>query len=321
MEFAIESADDIHRLDPSHAVERLQYVAEALALIQPALGGRTALLGFAGSPWTLANYMITGGSGQDPMAPKRLFYTEPRLFEELMEKLTLAVTEYLKMQIASGVDAVQIFDSLGGELADNVFEAASGRWIRRIITELMAGRPVILFSKDTHGQWDSLVATGANILGVDWTQSLAAVGALLPGASACREPGPRVAHHYAGNRRGGDSAHPPGDGGPARPHFQPRARRAPGGEARLHRSVGGNHPVIQMRTLQVDLDLVKKYNVAGPRYTSYPPATKFTDTIVEFAVKIEANNQSERDLSIYFHIPFCKPLVGFAADHRHHAEP
>src|SRR5208282_4623200 len=77
--------------------------------------------------------------------------------------------------------AVQIFDSLGGTLADNVFEAASGRWIRQIITELEGRAPVILFSKDTHGKWDSLVSTGANILGVDWTQSLADVRALLPG--------------------------------------------------------------------------------------------------------------------------------------------
>jgi uroporphyrinogen decarboxylase len=181
MEFAVKSAGDIRRLDHRNVAGRLRYVADALALIKPALGGRTALLGFAGSPWTLANYMIEGAGGGDSTAPKALFYTEPRLFAELMEKLTLAVTEYLKMQIASGVDAVQIFDSLGGVLADNAYEAAAGRWIREIIAGLGGRVPVILFAKDVHGRWDSLVSTGANILGVDWTQALAEVRALLPG--------------------------------------------------------------------------------------------------------------------------------------------
>jgi uroporphyrinogen decarboxylase len=180
MEFAVRSAEDIRRLDHRNVAERLRYVADALALIKPALGGRTALLGFAGSPWTLANYMIEGSSGGDSTVPKTLFYTEPHLFAELMEKLMLAVTEYLKMQIASGVDAVQIFDSLGGVLADNAYEAASGRWIREIIAGLGGRVPVILFAKDVHGRWDSLVSTGANILGVDWSQPLAQVRDLLP---------------------------------------------------------------------------------------------------------------------------------------------
>jgi len=138
------------------------------------------LLGFAGSPWTLANYMIGGSSAHDFTRAKSLFYTEPLLFSELMEKLTLAVTEFLKLQIASGADAVQIFDSSGGLLADNAFEAASGRWIRQIITSLGHQVPVILFSKGTHGKWASLAATGANILSIDWTQPLAEIRALLP---------------------------------------------------------------------------------------------------------------------------------------------
>lgn len=180
MDFAVRTADDIAKLDPSRVVEKLQYVADALNLIKPALNGRTALLGFAGSPWTLANYMIEGASALESNRAKLLFYTEPRLFAELMEKLTLAVTEFLKLQISCGVDAVQIFDSTGGLLADNAFDAASGRWIRQIIEALGDQVPVILFSKGTHGRWASLAATGANVLSVDWTQSLAEVRALLP---------------------------------------------------------------------------------------------------------------------------------------------
>lgn len=180
MEFTVNTAGDIGKLDYRPVTEKLQYVAEALRLIKPALDGHTALLGFAGSPWTLANYMIEGSSAHAFTRAKLLFYTEPLLFCELMEKLTLAVTEFLKLQIASGVDAVQIFDSSGGLLADNAFEAASGRWIRQVITALGHQVPVILFSKGTHGRWPSLVATGANILSIDWTQPLAEVRALLP---------------------------------------------------------------------------------------------------------------------------------------------
>ncbi|MCE0523821.1 MAG: uroporphyrinogen decarboxylase [Methylacidiphilales bacterium] len=181
MEFAIRTAEDIRKLDHRRVGEKLRYVSEALRFIKPALDGRTALLGFAGSPWTLANYMIEGGSSHAFTRAKSLYYTEPLLFFELMEKLTLAVTEFLKLQITSGVDAVQLFDSSGGLLADNAFDAASGRWMRQIIASLDNRVPVILFSKGTHGRWKSLVATGANILSLDWTQPLAEVRALLPG--------------------------------------------------------------------------------------------------------------------------------------------
>jgi uroporphyrinogen decarboxylase len=180
MEFAVSTAADIRKLDHRQVAEKLQYVAEALRLVKPALAGRTALLGFAGSPWTLANYMIEGSSTHDFTRAKSLFYTDPLLFAELMEKLTLAVTDFLKLQIASGADALQIFDSSGGLLADNAFDAASGLWIQQIIAALGNQVPVILFSKGTHGKWASLVATGANILSIDWTQPLAEVRALLP---------------------------------------------------------------------------------------------------------------------------------------------
>ena len=180
MEFAVKSAEDIRRLDHRHAIERLQYVADALALIKPALNGRTALLGFAGSPWTLARYMIEGSSSGESERAKVLFYSEPRLFEELMEKITTVVTAFLQMQIASGAEAVQIFDSNGDALADNAFEAASGRWIRQIIKALAGKVPVILFSKGVPGRLPQLVQTGASVLSVDWTQPLAGVRDLLP---------------------------------------------------------------------------------------------------------------------------------------------
>jgi len=180
MDFAVRTAADVDRLDVNAVVDRLQYVAEALKLIRAQLGAKTALLGFAGSPWTLANFMVEGGSAKEFTGAKAMFYQEPQLFHRLCEKLTDACTRYLQMQIDTGVDAIQIFDTLGGGLSANAFQAASGQWIQRIIAGLKGHTPVIVFSKGTHGNWEDLVATRANVLGVDWGIRLSEVAARLP---------------------------------------------------------------------------------------------------------------------------------------------
>jgi len=180
MEFLIKSEADVERLEASAVTERLQYVAKALPLIKSALDGRTALIGFAGSPWTLANFMLEGGGVKEYKKAKALLYNEPKLFDLLLEKLTQAVTDFLQLQIDSGVDAVQIFDSLGGVLAEGSFEAGSSRWMKQIISSLKRQVPVIVFSKGTHGNWDDLVGTGAEILGVDWNVRLAEVRDRVP---------------------------------------------------------------------------------------------------------------------------------------------
>ena len=180
MEFAVTSAREIHRLDHDRAVERLSYVADALDLIKPSLGGETALLGFAGSPWTLARYMVEGSSSGKTDRAKELFYTEPLLFAALMEKITSVVTKFLLLQIEHGAEAVQIFDSNGDILADAAYEEASGRWIRQIITALDDRVPVILFSRGVPNRLEALVSTGADVLSIDWPQSLAKVRGQLP---------------------------------------------------------------------------------------------------------------------------------------------
>ena len=180
MEFLLESAADIDRLQVDAVTGRLQYVARALPLIRSALGGRTALIGFAGSPWTLANFMIEGAGIGEYTKAKALFYSDPKLFDRLLEKLTDAVTRFLQLQIDSGVDAVQIFDSLGGALSDGNFAAASGRWLGQIVAGLNGRVPVIVFAKGVHGNWHELAATGAQVLGVDWNVRLADVAARLP---------------------------------------------------------------------------------------------------------------------------------------------
>lgn len=180
MAFSIRSAEDVDQLEPEAVVERLQYVARAIPLIQAELAGQTALLGFAGSPWTLANFMLEGGSVKECTRAKALFYSDPELFSRLLEKLTRAVTRFLQLQIEAGVDAVQIFDSLGGLLAADTFGPASARWMTKIIASLPSQIPVIVFSKGTHGNWDALARTGAQVLGIDWNVRLSEARAVLP---------------------------------------------------------------------------------------------------------------------------------------------
>jgi uroporphyrinogen decarboxylase len=180
MNFALRTADDIRQLDVPALPERLAYIPRALQLVKASLGDRTALIGFAGSPWTLANFMLEGGSADEFTQARKLFHSEPEIFSMLMEKLTAAVTRLLQMQIQAGVDAVQIFDSLGGLLAGDAFASASANWIKQIVAALKNAVPVIVFSKDVHGHWQTLVDTGANVLGIDWTVRLADVRAQLP---------------------------------------------------------------------------------------------------------------------------------------------
>jgi uroporphyrinogen decarboxylase len=180
MNFILQKAMDIKQLDVNAIPEKLDYIPRALKLVKKSLGEKTALIGFAGSPWTLANYMLEGGSAKEFTRAKNLFYTQPEVFSALMEKLTAAITRLLQMQIVAGADAVQIFDSLGGLLPESEFASASANWMKQIITGLNSTVPVIVFSKDVHGNWDTLVDTGANILGIDSGVRLADVRKKLP---------------------------------------------------------------------------------------------------------------------------------------------
>ncbi|MGA2557298.1 MAG: uroporphyrinogen decarboxylase family protein, partial [Verrucomicrobiota bacterium] len=170
---------DIQKLCENGVAARLQYVAAALEMIKRDLDGRVALLGFAGSPWTLANFMLEGGSAKRFVKAGELFRRDRRAYDLLAAKLTAAVTEFLQMQIARGVDAVQIFDSLGGDLPTAEFEAASGQWMERIVTKLNRQAPVIVYSKGTRA-WDALARTGANVIGIDHGIALAEAERRLP---------------------------------------------------------------------------------------------------------------------------------------------
>lgn len=180
MEFTLETAADVARLETGAVRQRLDYVARALPLIKQELAGRTALLGFCGAPWTMANFMVEGGSSREFTRARALFYTDRPLFNALMEKLAVATTDYLLMQIEAGADAVQIFDTLAGLLPPEHYEAASGQWIRRIVAGLGGRVPVILFAKGMNTNFEALLSTGAPALGIDWAISLGELARRLP---------------------------------------------------------------------------------------------------------------------------------------------
>lgn len=181
MAFALSSREQVDQLAPAEAVPgRLQYVADTLRLLKRELDGQRALLGFGGSPWTLATYMVEGGSSDEFERIKLLFYTERPLFEALLTRLTEALIAYFRLQIEAGADAIQIFDSWGGIIAGADYEAASLRWIRQIIAALPRDFPVILYAKGTGSHLVDQTFTGARVLSVDWTVDLRAARAAVP---------------------------------------------------------------------------------------------------------------------------------------------
>lgn len=169
MKFTLDSAAKINALDNSDITEKLGYVGEALLLTRSAIGQSKALLGFGGSPWTLATYMVEGGSSKDFTKIKALAYEQPKLFERLMEKISNAVIDLFKLKIKAGVDAIQIFDSWGCICPGLDYWELSLKWIKYIIDKLPQDIPIILFAKGMAYHAKNLLKTGAKGISVDWT--------------------------------------------------------------------------------------------------------------------------------------------------------
>ncbi|WP_153716651.1 uroporphyrinogen decarboxylase [Eikenella corrodens] len=156
---------------------KLRYVFDAVSSIRRALNGRVPLIGFSGSPFTLACYMVEGGGSKEFRQIKALLYRRPELLHHILNITAQSVIAYLNEQIAAGAQAVQIFDTWGGLLSDAAFPEFSLAYMRQIISDLTReheGRrvPVILFTKGG-GQWLELMAeSGADALGLDWTVNL-----------------------------------------------------------------------------------------------------------------------------------------------------
>ena len=180
MDFALDSRNQVDRLNAEGVATRLDYVGQALTRVKTELKGERALLGFAGSPWTLATYMVEGGSSDEYTRIKSLFYTDRPLFEALLQKITTAIIDYCQMQIRAGADAIQLFDSWGGIIAGPDYEAASLRWMRQIIAALPKDFPIIVYAKGCAPHFTDLAFSGARVLGIDWTADLGIVRKLVP---------------------------------------------------------------------------------------------------------------------------------------------
>jgi uroporphyrinogen decarboxylase len=165
---------DIEALPIPDAQKDLGYVMDAVSTIRCELNGRVPLIGFAGSPWTLATYMVEGGSSKDFRKSKAMLYDNPQAMHLLLDKLAQSVTAYLNGQILAGAQAVQIFDSWGGSLSAAAYQEFSLAYMRKIVNGLIRERdgrkvPVILFTKGG-GMWlESIADAGADALGLDWT--------------------------------------------------------------------------------------------------------------------------------------------------------
>ncbi|MBK6469932.1 MAG: uroporphyrinogen decarboxylase [Betaproteobacteria bacterium] len=158
-------------------MDKLRYVFDAVRSIRIALDGKVPLIGFSGSPWTLASYMVEGAGSDDYRLIKTMLYSRPDLMHRILAVNAEAVTTYLNTQIDAGAQAVMIFDSWGGVLADGAFQRFSLDYTRRVVAGLKResdGRrvPVIVFTKGG-GLWlEEIAAIGADVVGLDWTMNL-----------------------------------------------------------------------------------------------------------------------------------------------------
>jgi len=169
--------------------DTLRYVVDAVAQIRRALDGRVPLIGFSGSPYTLACYMVEGGASADFQTIKTMLYARPELLHTLLSTNAEAVTRYLNAQIEAGAQAVMLFDTWGGSLSGAAYREYSLTYMRRVVEGLIRERdgariPVIVFTKGG-GLWlQDIAAIGCDVVGLDWTVDIGSARALIGGRVA-----------------------------------------------------------------------------------------------------------------------------------------
>ncbi|CUA85458.1 uroporphyrinogen decarboxylase [Pseudidiomarina woesei] len=173
----VRDVASIAKLGVPDPEQELGYVMDAVRTIRRELNGQVPLIGFSGSPWTLATYMVEGGSTKNFSEVKKLMFSEPQAMHLLLDKLAQSVTSYLNAQIAAGAQAVMIFDTWGGVLSPRDYREFSLRYMQQIVDGLTRhadGRqvPVTLFTKNGGAWLADMAATGCDALGVDWTTDL-----------------------------------------------------------------------------------------------------------------------------------------------------
>lgn len=173
----IQSAEAVHRLGIPDPEQELGYVMNAVRLIRQELHGRVPLIGFSGSPWTLATYMVEGGGTKEYAKIKGMMFDQPALMHELLGKIAQSVTSYLNAQISAGAQAVMVFDTWGGVLTPRDYREFSLRYMSEIVEGLQREKdgqrvPVILFTKGGGAWLNGMADSGCDALGVDWTMDL-----------------------------------------------------------------------------------------------------------------------------------------------------
>jgi uroporphyrinogen decarboxylase len=174
----VAHASDIRRLRVPDVGKKLHYVFEAASLVRRQLDGKAPLIGFAGSPWTVATYMIEGGSTREFRKAKGLMAEDPRLLQQLLDVVATTTVEYLNAQIDAGAQAVMLFDTWGGVLEREQYRRFSLGPMQQILDGLTRSHdgapvPVILFTKGAGHLLEDMAQTGCDALGVDWTTDLA----------------------------------------------------------------------------------------------------------------------------------------------------
>jgi uroporphyrinogen decarboxylase len=173
----ISNARDVANIGVPDPEQELGYVMDAVRLIRKELDGKVPLIGFAGSPWTLATYMVEGGSSRDFYKTKSMLFADGATAHQLLAKLADSVASYLNAQIEAGAQAVMVFDSWGGALTSRHYKEFSLAYMQRIVNQLTREKdgqkiPVILFTKGG-GLWLSEMAeTGCDALGLDWSVNI-----------------------------------------------------------------------------------------------------------------------------------------------------
>lgn len=174
----VRSAADVVKLGVPDVEDELGYVTEAVRRVRRELDGRVPLIGFAGSPWTVATYCVEGGGSKNHARIKGMLYGAPETLHRLLEVLTRATIDYLNAQVAAGAQALMVFDTWGGLLSPAAYREFSLAYMARIVEGLgreAEGRrvPVILFTKGAGARLTEMADTGCDALGVDWTTDLA----------------------------------------------------------------------------------------------------------------------------------------------------
>ncbi len=185
----VRTEQDVANLPKLNSKSDLAYVMNAVSTIRSALNGQVPLIGFSGSPWTLATYMVEGGSSKEFRFIKNMMYAQPEILHALLDHLADSVIDYLNAQIDAGAQAIQIFDSWGGALAHREYVEFSLNYMTKIIAGLQREKdgqriPIIVFTKGG-GQWlETMLTTGADAFGLDWTTPLYTARDVVAGRAA-----------------------------------------------------------------------------------------------------------------------------------------